>query len=89
LAHWALIPRPVSPLCDRIFWSYCREVVAQGRLTHAHSIHPTVNFRSRYAAHYRKAGLEPPPGSKDALNIPPAIYSLPWPFEQEIAVDAP
>ncbi len=86
LPHWALIPRAVAPICDRIFWTYAKAVIKDGILTHAHSAAPTVNFRSRYACHYRDAGMEPPPGSKVDIRLPASDYHLPWPFSQEIVV---
>lgn len=86
LAHWSLIPRPLSPLCDRVFWKYAQALIGNQMLTHAHSADPTVHFRSRYEQHYRAAGLEPPPGAKAQIKIPSGEYRLPFPFEQEISV---
>jgi len=87
LAHWALIPRALSPACDQLFWGCAKAVIRERHLTHAHSPVPTVNFRSRYATHYHALGLEPPPGSKPNIQLPPGTYRMPWPFEQEIVVD--
>lgn len=86
LAHWALIPRPLAPICDRIFWRYAKAMVDGKRITHAHSPAPTVYFRSRYQIHYDAAGLEPPAGSKPNIQLPSGDYCLPFPFEQEVTV---
>ncbi len=86
LAYWALIPRPLAPACDRLFWGCAKAVLSGHHVTHAHSAVPTVNFRSRYATHYRALGLEPPPGSKPNVQLPSGTYRMPWPFEQEIVV---
>jgi hypothetical protein len=87
LAHWALIPPALSPICDQLFWGCAKAAILEGHLTHAHSPVPTVNFRSRYAAHYHALGIEPPPGSKPNIQLPHGTYRVPWPFEQEVVVD--
>ncbi len=89
LAYWALIPRAIAAACDQFFWRCASTVVSELHLTHAHSAVPTVNFRSRYAVHYHVLGLEPPPGSKPNIRLPPGTYRMPWPFEQEIVVSDP
>jgi len=86
LAHWALIPRALAPACDQLFWGCAKAAIRERQMTHAHSSVPTVNFRSRYAVHYQRLGLEPPPGSKPNIQLPPGTYRVPWPFEQEIVV---
>lgn len=86
LAHWSLIPRPLSPICDQLFWSYTKSLIDESRLTHAHSPAPTVYFRSRYQVHYLAAGLEPPPGSKPNIQLPSGNYRMPFPFNQEVEV---
>lgn len=56
LGLWALMPKPMSPVCDRIFWE---AVIASG-FPRAHRKIATVAFRSRYADHYHLCGERPP-----------------------------
>jgi hypothetical protein len=56
---WSLMPKRLSPQCDRIFWLGC----LGSRLPRAHSRETTVAFRTRYAGHYDYCGEAPPPGA--------------------------
>jgi glycosyltransferase involved in cell wall biosynthesis len=57
---WHRIPRPLSPVCDRVFRLYLKR---QGFLF-GYSKSRTVAFRSQYKWHYVMAGETPPPGAK-------------------------
>jgi hypothetical protein len=59
-ALWALIPKHLAPICDRLVWQAIR---CRG-YTCAHDERPTVCFRTQYAVHYTGIGEEPPPDSK-------------------------
>jgi glycosyltransferase involved in cell wall biosynthesis len=61
ISLWSDMPKPLGPICDRVFLAGIRKM----NLRVAHSDRPTVAFRSQYAAHYRAAGREPPPGAKE------------------------
>jgi glycosyltransferase involved in cell wall biosynthesis len=60
LPLWAMIPRHLAPVCDRVFWKSLR---THGYAT-AHCDEATVAFRTRYAVHYANVGEVPPEGSK-------------------------
>ena len=59
LTSW-LMPKPLSPVCDRIFF----HAVLHARLAITAAACRTVHFRTRYAIHYEAAGRVAPPGSK-------------------------
>ncbi|WP_158808348.1 hypothetical protein, partial [Beijerinckia sp. L45] len=59
LAAW-LMPKALSPVCDRIFF----QAVLHARLPITGASSRTVNFRTRYALHYEAAGQAVPPGAK-------------------------
>ena len=59
LRTW-LMPKELSPLCDRIFFYKVRH----DRLKMAVTNCRTVNFRTQYLSHYQAAGIPPPPGVK-------------------------
>jgi hypothetical protein len=63
---WSLVPRPLSPMCDRLVW----QGVLRGHYRVAHSGRATVAFRSQYAHHYRENGEPPPPGAKEEVFGP-------------------
>jgi hypothetical protein len=54
---WAMMDKPLSPICDRVMFHAMR---ARG-VAFAWTKQRTVFFESRYDVHYRQAGLEPPP----------------------------
>jgi hypothetical protein len=62
---WSLMPRQLSPQCDRVFWLGCRG----SNLPRAHSRETTVAFRTRYAAHYEYCRETPPPGAVTTKEI--------------------
>ena len=71
LPHWAMMPKEVSPECDRVFYSMLR----QRDFVVARVPKPTVNFQTLYASHYIMIGETPPPGAKH-LNIGEAMAWL-------------
>lgn len=62
---WSLMPKNLSPQCDRIFWQTC----LSSALPRAHSLETTVCFRTRYAAHYEYCGEPPPPGALTTWEV--------------------
>ena len=69
IPQWALQPKPLSPVCDRLFHSLVRRL----RLSFAETDRPTVTFNSTYAAHYRAGGLNPPDDAKPNPDLAPAV----------------
>jgi glycosyltransferase involved in cell wall biosynthesis len=65
LRVWTSMPRPLSPVCDRVFLAAIREQ----RLPMAFTKRPTVAFRSQYACHYVAAGLPAPEGAKHDIGV--------------------
>lgn len=66
LPLWAQIPRSHAAFGDRVFWY----ATIHAPLERAHSRRCTVNYRSRYAAHYRAIPEEPPPQAKENAPLP-------------------
>ena len=58
LPYW-IVPAEYRLWSDRNFWG----AVKQSNLTRVHSIHPTVNYYTRWAWHYEHAGQTPPDDS--------------------------
>jgi glycosyltransferase involved in cell wall biosynthesis len=67
LPFWAFIPLSHAAVGDRVFW----QIVKHTPTSHAHSAARTVNYRSRYAVHYRAIGETPPPEAKENPPPPP------------------
>ena len=60
LPLWAMMPRALAPICDRVFWQAIR-----GRgFSRAHLKDPTVAFSTQYKVHYENLSEEPPPHTK-------------------------
>lgn len=57
---WALMPRVLSGICDRIFWQAIVKLGCSWRSTNK----ATMAFRSQYRYHYLLKNEIPPPGSK-------------------------
>ena len=55
------MPKPLSPICDRVFLRGVR----QRGFRIAFTDERTVAFRTQYAVHFRMAGLQPPPDTKE------------------------
>ena len=60
LAFWCEMPHALAAVGDRLMLAAAR---ARGHMV-AHSPAPTVAYRTRWAYHYRKLGMPPPPGVK-------------------------
>jgi glycosyltransferase involved in cell wall biosynthesis len=60
VAAWYLMPPANAPAGDRIVW----KAVKQAKLKRVHVTQATVNYRTRYAVHYRYFGKQPPPSAK-------------------------
>ncbi len=60
LPIWAMMPRELGPIDDRIFWNAIRT----RRYSCAHHPQPTVAFRTQYECHYEYLGEQAPPGAK-------------------------
>jgi glycosyltransferase involved in cell wall biosynthesis len=70
LPFWAFVPASHAAVGDRVFW----QVIKLARdMTHAHSGARTVNYRTRYAAHYRAIDEAPPPEAKENAPTPAGI----------------
>lgn len=61
LPLWALMPRPLSIVGDRVFW---RAILARG-LKVGHLPAQTVGYRSLWKNQYEALGETPPPGAKE------------------------
>ncbi|MGE4218810.1 MAG: glycosyltransferase family 2 protein [Alphaproteobacteria bacterium] len=69
LPVWALMPKQLSPVCDRVFWT----AVRRSNLSRAHLDRPSVAFRTQYAQHYRQRGEAAPDNAKEAEATDHAI----------------
>jgi glycosyltransferase involved in cell wall biosynthesis len=65
LPHWAMMPRRLSPACDRVIYS----VLVERRLVAARVEKPTVHFQTLYENHYRMLGETPPPGATPSVPV--------------------
>lgn len=73
LPFWAFIPMLAATYGDRVFW----QIVKNTPTSLAHSEARTVNYRSRYAVHYRAIGETPPPDAKESAVPGPAVLLSP------------
>lgn len=69
---WGLMPRPLSPLCDRVFLGAIRH----GRFSISSTRERTVAFETQYRHHYQMAGLTPPAQYKTDDVFKPGIEYL-------------
>lgn len=69
---WALMPKNLSPICDRIFLAASKHFNLQMSSTKTRS----VAFRSQYIDHYLQAGIQPPEDLKGLEEVEPAINYL-------------
>lgn len=65
LLIWSLIPKQLSPVCDRVFF----QKLINDRCSMAFSDRRTVAFRSQYSAHYLQANEPAPPGAKEGRDV--------------------
>jgi hypothetical protein len=71
LAVWALMPRQMSAVGDRIFW---RALRARGLSGVAITNPATVNYHCLWESLYRGLGETPPPGAKPNFDDPTPMY---------------
>jgi hypothetical protein len=65
LPLWGTMPKPLAPVCDRVFYS-----ILKGRGgSMAQTGRATVNFQVHYDNFYRRLGETPPPGAREAINF--------------------
>jgi hypothetical protein len=72
LAIWARMPKPLGPLCDRVFLAALRHErwpIVSTRMR-------TVAYRTLHELHYTAAGLQPPEGFKRNGMIRPGLEWL-------------
>lgn len=82
VAHWATMPREVSPTCDRVF----RGVLERMDLRYARVRRASVNYECLWAALYRSAGETPPPNAKPNVDPSPIVSWLRSLDAREIAI---
>ncbi len=70
ISIWSRMPRPLSPLCDRVFF----HKLVHDRWPMAFSDERSVAFRSQYVSHYRMAKENPPQGAKGDIFSEPLRY---------------
>lgn len=70
LPVWAMMPREMGPLCDRVMWN----VIKWKGYPRSHHPTPTVAFRTRYQVHYTAVGEVPPPGTVTIDETTGAAY---------------
>ena len=66
---WSMMPKPLSPICDRVFMAGVRHK----QLGFVSTEQRTVAFRTQYAYHYRQAGLNPPSEVKGEDILEPSF----------------
>lgn len=74
--HWAMMPKKVSIICDRVFY----QMLKTHSYKYAHVKTHTVNYHSLWESNYRAVGEPMPPGSKPDIQLAslnPWIRSLP------------
>jgi len=72
LAIWTRMPKPLGPMCDRVFLAGLRKE----RFGIASTRARTVAYRTVHELHYKEAGLEPPPGFKPGDMLKPGFEWL-------------
>jgi hypothetical protein len=60
IAHWALMPRPLAAIGDRVVQAALQRYALVGVATD----HATVNYTSRWEGHYQQHGLPVPDNAK-------------------------
>jgi glycosyltransferase involved in cell wall biosynthesis len=65
VSAWYMMPPELVEIGDRVVW----QTIKDAGLSRHHVNDPTVNYRTRYAAHYRYFGKAPPPGAKE-ITVP-------------------
>jgi glycosyltransferase involved in cell wall biosynthesis len=68
LHHWVTMPKPLTPICDRVFFA----ATAAYKLRSAELDQPTVFYETLWATVYEAAGLPAPPNAKPNVDMTPA-----------------
>jgi hypothetical protein len=68
LHHWVIMPKPVTPICDRIFLAAAIEYGLQSAMLDQ----PTVFYETLWSTVYEAAGLPVPPNAKPNVDMTPA-----------------
>jgi glycosyltransferase involved in cell wall biosynthesis len=69
LHHWVTMPKPLSPICDRIFLAATRTYKLQSVVLDQ----PTVFYETLWAAIYEAQGRPAPPNAKPNVDMAPAM----------------
>jgi hypothetical protein len=72
LPVWGTMPRPVSPICDRIFYQHVKQQVRLQNIRWVQGDEITVNYLCTWQSMYLAIGEVPPPFAKpnvDAMAI--------------------
>ena len=69
---WALMPKALSPMCDRVFLG----ALKHGRYVISSTRQKTVAFRTQYIYHYEMAGVPVPDNAKTGNEFEPALKYL-------------
>ena len=72
LWHWLLMPKPLSPICDRAFYAAIKSYRLRATIVEE----PTVYYECLWASVYESAGLPIPPGAKPNVDIGPILKWL-------------
>jgi glycosyltransferase involved in cell wall biosynthesis len=73
LPFWGFVPESHAMVGDRVFWQMLKRSPG---LTHAHNPRSTVNYRTRYAVHYRRIDEQPPAEAKENAPAPTTGITL-------------
>ena len=65
LALWPLQPKALSCICDRLVFAGMK----RSGLRFAATTRPTVNYYTKYAVHYRSAGVPVPDHAKPTIDV--------------------
>ena len=72
LPHWVLIPKPLSPICDRMFYAALKNYKLRSALVED----PTVFYECLWSSVYQTAGLPVPPNAKPNVQVAPILSWL-------------
>jgi glycosyltransferase involved in cell wall biosynthesis len=72
LHHWVLTPKPLSPICDRIFYAATKNYKLRSALVEE----PTVFYECLWSSTYEAAGLPVPPNAKPNIEFAPILSWL-------------
>ena len=69
---WGLMPKLLSPVCDRVFLG----MLKHNRFKIVSTRKQSVAFRTQYAAHYKASHRPVPPNAKIGSEFAPALHYL-------------